>query len=174
MSRSILDSDVFASEKLLKIWIWCLCKANFKEKSIPLQTGRGQQIIKVKRGQFLFGRFKAENELFISGSTIYKCLKRLEKLKQIEINSNSQYSIITLCNYDSYQDPSNYKVTRKGQVKDKERTSKGQVSNTTNNDNNVNTLKNDNNKKTADSSAFFKDIFLQYVDKDYYWRAKDG
>ena len=67
LHRDILDSDVFASQKMLKIWVWCLCKANFKDRIIPLKIGRGETLVKVKRGQFIFGRFKAEEELFIDG-----------------------------------------------------------------------------------------------------------
>ena len=107
LSRAILDSDVFASQKLLKIWIWCLCKANFKDRSIPLKIGRGETVVKVKRGQFIFGRFKAEEELFIDGSTIYKSIKKLEEHQMIKIESSNQYSVITICKYDTYQDNNN-------------------------------------------------------------------
>ena len=95
LSRGILDSDVFASQKLLKIWIWCLCKANFKDKSVPLKIGKGETILRVKRGSFIFGRNKAEEELFIDGSTIYKSMQKLKQMEMIEIESNNQYSIVT-------------------------------------------------------------------------------
>lgn len=104
LSRGILESDVFASQKLLKIWVWCLCKANFKDKSVPLKVGKGETIIKVKRGSFIFGRKKAEEELFIDGSTIYKSIQKLKEFEMIEIESNNQFSIITICNYNAYQD----------------------------------------------------------------------
>lgn len=110
LSRSILDSEVFASQKMLKIWVWCLCKANYKSRNVPLKVGRGERIIKVKRGQFIFGRFRAEDELFIDGSTIYKLIKKLEEIGNISIESSNQYSIITILNYDYYQDPKTYEV----------------------------------------------------------------
>lgn len=132
LSRSILDSDVFASQKLLKIWVWCLCKANFKDRSVPLKVGRGETIVKVKRGSFLFGRFKAEQDLFIDGSTIYKSIKKLEEMDMIKIESNNQYSIVTICKYNDYQDNDNYKVTTKEQPSSNKVTTKEQPSNTTN------------------------------------------
>lgn len=138
ISRALIDSEVFSSEKLLKIWIWLLIKANFKERTIPIRIGQGQSMVTIKRGQVLFGRMSAEDELFIDGSTIYKCIKRLEKLKNIEINSNSHYSIITICNYDHYQDFNNYKVAAKEQPKSSQVTAKEQPSNTPNKDNNDN------------------------------------
>lgn len=135
LSRSILDSDVFASQKLLKIWIWCLCKANFKDRTIPFKFGKGEQILSVKRGSFIFGRNKAEEELFIDASTIYKSIQKLKELEMIKIESNNQYSIITICKYDEYQNIDNYTVTSKEQVSNKKVTSKEQVSNTTKKDN---------------------------------------
>lgn len=138
LSRGILDSDVFASQKLLKIWVWCLCKANFKDRSVPLKIGKGETVIKVKRGSFIFGRNKAEEELFIDGSTIYKSIQKLKEFEMIQIESNNQYSIITICNYNAYQDSESYKVTTKEQPSNNQVTSKEQPSNTTKNANKVN------------------------------------
>lgn len=129
LSRELLESDVFASQKLLKIWIWCLLKANFKNKAVPLKVGKGERIVKVKRSQFLFGRFKAEEELFIDGSTIYKSMKKLEEMEMINIDSNNQYSLITICNYDYYQDAEKYKK----QPSNSQVTADEQPSNTTKN-----------------------------------------
>ncbi len=143
LSRSVLDSDVFASQKLLKIWIWCLCKANFKDRAIPLKIGKGDTIVKVKRGSFIFGRHKAEDELFIDGSTIYKSIKKLENMNMINIKSNNQYSVITICKYDTYQNSKEYKVTTKEQPSNSEVTTKEQPSNTTNTLPNVNKDKKD-------------------------------
>jgi hypothetical protein len=161
LSRGILDSDVFASQKLLKIWIWCLCKANFKDKTVPLKFGKGEQIIKVKRGSFIFGRNKAEEELFIDGSTIYKSMQKLKQMEMIEIESNNQYSIVTICKYNDYQDAKEYKVTSKEQVKDNQVTSKEQVSNTTNNYNNYN-----NDNKEKNNIPTFSDFLIYGKEKE--------
>jgi hypothetical protein len=102
--RQIIDSEVFASPNALKIWIWCLCKASYKEKYMTIQIGRGESSVKLDVGSFLFGRFKAEQELDLSGSMIYRWMKRFEDLGMINIVSNSHYSIITICNWETYQD----------------------------------------------------------------------
>jgi hypothetical protein len=158
LSRNILESDVFASQKLLKIWVWCLCKANFKDRNVPLKVGKGETIVKLKRGSFIFGRNKAEDELFIDGSTIYKSIKKLEEMEMIEILSNNQYSIITICKYDTYQDIINYKVTSKEQPSSNQVTTKEQPSNTTKS---LNTLNNDNKESTYRS---FKHLSLSISD----------
>jgi len=144
LARSILESDVFASQKMLKIWVWCLCKASYINRAIPLKIGKGEMIVKIKRGEFIFGRFKAEEELFIDGSTIYKIMKKLEVMGNISIKSNNQYSIITICNYDTYQELNYYKVTSNEQVTNSKRTSNEQVTNTNNKDNKDNKVNKDN------------------------------
>ena len=161
ISRALIDSEVFASEKLLKIWIWLLIKANYKERTVPIKIGAGQSTVTIKRGQLLFGRLSAENELFIDGSTIYKCIKRLEKLKNIEIKSSSHYSVITICNYDYYQDFNNYKVATKEQPSNSQVTATEQPSNTPNKDNQVNK----ENKYSADFMTFWA-VYPKKVGKD--------
>lgn len=148
LSRNIIESEVFASQKLLKIWVWCLCKSYFKDRSVPLKIGRGETIVKVSRGSFIFGRHKAEEELFIDGSTIYKAIKQLEKLEMISIVSNNQYSIITVNKYNEYQDSESYKVATKEQPRNNQVTAEEQPRNTTN------TLKQDNkdNKDNKDNN----------------------
>lgn len=101
--RSILESYSFANPVSFKIWAWMLLKANYKTSFAPLKIGKGTISVKIERGQFIFGRNKAEKELNIDGSTIYRTLQKFEELKQIKIEASSQYSIITICNYDFYQ-----------------------------------------------------------------------
>lgn len=171
LSRNLLDSDVFASQKLLKIWIWCLCKANFKDRSIPLKIGKGEIVVKVDRGSFIFGRHKAEEELFIDGSTIYKSINKLKEMGMIDIKSNNQYSIVTINKYDTYQDNENYKVTTKEQPKNNQRTSKEQPSNTTNtltNDTNDTNNINSRKLKFAESLEKFSDIYPKEMISDFY------
>lgn len=129
--RQLLNSSVFASQIGLKIWIWCLLKANFKSKFATIKIGRGESVIEVERGSFIFGRFVAEDELSIDGSTIYKWIKKLEVENMIVINSNSHYSIITICNYDSYQQNADDEATTIQQPSSSQVTATQQQSNTT-------------------------------------------
>lgn len=103
LDRAIVDSYCFANPNHLKVWLWLLVKANFKKNYVPLAIGRGTTTIEVDRGQLIFGRFVAEKELKMDGSMIYRILKKFKDLGQIEIESNNQYSLITICKYDSYQ-----------------------------------------------------------------------
>lgn len=102
--RQILDSEVFASEKQLKVWLWLLLKARYEDGFISIRVGAGQQTIKLKKGQMLFGRFSAEEQLSINGSTIYKIIKKFEQNKMILLESNSHYTLITIVKYSEYND----------------------------------------------------------------------
>lgn len=103
LHRDLLESYCFANPNHLKVWIWLLLKANFKKTYIPFTIGRGITTIELDRGQLIFGRFTAEEELGMDGSMIYRILKKLEDLEQIIIEPNNKYSIISICKYDSYQ-----------------------------------------------------------------------
>jgi hypothetical protein len=144
LERSILDSKVFASEKALKIWIWLLAKANYEQRHVPVRVGAGQSVVTIARGQLLFGRFKAEDELNIDGSTIYKILKQFETDERITIESNSHYSVITICNYDSKQRLEYTPITPDEQPNDSQVTTPQQHRNNT-----VTHLKNNNQLKNT-------------------------
>ena len=155
LHRTLLDSMIFSSQTGLKIWIWLLLKASFKKRYVSLKIGKGETTVTIERGQLIFGRYKAEEELCIDGSVVYKWMKKLEENGMISIESNNQYSIITICNYDTYQagnetneQPMNNQRTTNEQPMNSERTANEQRMNTynkVNKDNKVNKVNKDNN-----------------------------
>ena len=102
--RQIFDSWIFVDDKAFKIWIWLIGKARHKDGIVSLKCGKGFTTVKLIKGQLLFGRHKAEDELQYDGSLIYRKLKKMEEDKMIKIKSNNQYSIITISKYVDYQD----------------------------------------------------------------------
>ena len=99
LNRSILSSSVFDNPKLLKVWIWCLCKASHKEHDQVV----GKQVQHLEAGQFIYGRKKASEELKIPESTLNDYMKLLQKMKNINIKSNNKYSVVTIENWTLYQ-----------------------------------------------------------------------
>lgn len=104
IDRAIIDSFCFANPKHFKIWIWLLAKANYKKTYASVKVGVGYSTVEVGRGQLIFGRIEAEEELEMDGSFIYRTLKKFEEIEQIKIKSAVNYSLITICNYETYQD----------------------------------------------------------------------
>jgi hypothetical protein len=125
LHRCLLESFVFSNPTTLKIWVWILLKATKNERIISIKIGAGFQDIKLLSGQLLFGRYKAEEQLNIDGSTIYKHIKKLEESGNILLNSNNHYTTITICKWDEYQE----KEIEKEQPNDSQMTAKEQQSN---------------------------------------------
>jgi hypothetical protein len=125
---------------MLKIWIWCLCKANHKDNYVQIS---GLDSVKVNRGQFIFGRKVAAKELDMHESLVYRAIKRLQTIKNITVKSNNKYSVITITNYDRYQSKKGYDE----QLLNNSRTTAEQQLNTNNNVNNVNNVNNKEKEK---------------------------
>ena len=130
LHRQLLDSPYFLNEKHLKIWIWILLKANHKKTTVNFKTGKKILEVELDRGQFIFGRKSAAEALDLDESLIYRVINKFEKDNSISIKSDTNYSIITVCKYDTY----NKIILEDEQVSNKYRTSIEQVSNTDKND----------------------------------------
>lgn len=118
--RKSLDSRIFHNEGLWKVWTWCLLKASHKKRWTSLKTGRGAVEIEILSGQFVFGRHSAAKELKMNPSTVWKRIVKLKNLSNLNIESNRQYSIINITNWDTYQienNKSDKQVTSKNTLK---------------------------------------------------------
>ena len=172
LHRTLLDSMIFSSQTGLKIWIWLLLRASYRKRHVSLKIGKGETTVTIERGQLLFGRYKAEEELCIDGSTIYRWIKKLEENDMILLQSNNQYSIITICNYDTYQSENtneeqpmnNQRATNEQQVNSR-RTAGEQQVNTYNKDNKDNKVNKDNNVNNIESKKSF-DFKKAFIDLD--------
>ena len=84
--RKLLNSPIFENEKALKIWIWCLLKATHREREQLV----GRQVVHLEKGQLVFGRKKASEELKMKERTLYDYLKLLEQLSMIRYKFQQQ------------------------------------------------------------------------------------
>lgn len=136
LHRKFLEWEWFNTDYMVKLFIFLLLNSNHKDS-----TWQG---IEIKRGQYLTGLNSLSEKTKISIQTLRTCLKRLEKTKEINMQVTNKYRIITVCNYDSYQDIQ--EATNK--QPNKQLTSKQQTTNkqlTTNkNEKNEKNVKNDN------------------------------
>ena len=123
--RKITDSQVFQNEGLLKVWIWCLAKASYRERWVSIKAGKGITEVKLMPGQFIFGRQTAARKLKMKPSTAWKRLQKLKKCQNLNIESNSQYSIVTICNWEQYQAIDNCEVTAEVTAREQPRNSQG-------------------------------------------------
>jgi len=94
--RKFLDWEWFNKSEAVHLFMYMLLKANHKD-------GKWQGI-EVKRGQFISSLGNISNATGISIQTIRTILKKLEKTNEIELKSTSQFTIVTICKYECYQD----------------------------------------------------------------------
>lgn len=145
LHRKLKDNPVWTDPNYLKLWIYCLFEASHKAREQMV----GNEIIKLKRGQFITGRSALAEEMNrgvkpkqrLSERTWFRYLKNLEEWGMLSIKSTNKYSIITIDNYDIYQSVSSKTVQESDQqMSNKCPTNDQQMStnNNVNNDNNVN------------------------------------
>lgn len=123
--RGMLDWEWFSISEMVHLFIYLLLKANIEDKN-----WRG---IEVKRGQLITSVATINNETHLSEQTIRTCLKRLISTNEITSKTTNKYTLITICNYESYQEKkeeinkqtneqSNNQVTNEQQTSNKQLT----------------------------------------------------
>ena len=93
--RKITDWEWWGKPEMIKLLILFICKANIEDKM--------WQGLLIKRGQFVSSLDALRVESGFSIQKIRTCLKRFENTQEITIKSTNKYSIVTICNYESYQ-----------------------------------------------------------------------
>lgn len=77
------------------VFIHCLLKANWKDGKFEGKV--------IKRGSFVTGRKKLAEELELSEQQVRTALKHLISTNEITIATTNKYSVITIVNYELYQ-----------------------------------------------------------------------
>ena len=101
--RKLLDSQIFTNAALLKVFIWCLLKANHKGRWVPVQTGRGNTEVYVGPGKFIYGRNASAKSLLMKPDTVRFRMSKLQDMQILTIQATTHYSIISINNWNTYQ-----------------------------------------------------------------------
>lgn len=97
--RELLQWEWFQKAEMVQLFIYLLLKANCVDKQ--------WQGITIKRGQIATSNATMRQDLRLSEQQIRTCIKRLISTGEITYKSTNRYVIITICNYDKYQDGGN-------------------------------------------------------------------
>jgi len=127
--RKLLEWEWYNDPNTLRVFLHLLLKANHKAKK--------WQGTLIQTGQLITGRLKLVEELKLSERQIRTALEHLKSTNEITIKTTSQYSIITINNWNQYQQ----KDQQNAQQPTKKRPTKDHHATTNNNDNNVNNEK---------------------------------
>lgn len=169
LHRKFLQWEWFDIPEMVKLFIYLLLMAQHSERKY-----RG---ITFQRGELVTSIPTIMKDCKLSEQQARTCIKRLKSTGEITCKSTNKYTIITICNYDRYQ---NDNLESNGQnngqtntpATDKQRTNNGH-----NNNNNV-IIKQLNNNISVCSSAhtreekerdeIFKIFFLKNFEKPAY------
>ena len=113
--RKSKESAVFAHEGLWKLWCLCLMKANHEEAEVPIDGIL--KPIKLNPGQFITGRYSLHYD-YHQGHikkrysrkakptpySLIRWLLTLQQLQMLSIKTFNKYSIITILNWELYQE----------------------------------------------------------------------
>jgi hypothetical protein len=101
ISRRLFLSEAFRDEPFTEreAWVWLVMEASWKDRTVRA----GDYVAETKRGQMAGSvRFMAKAWSW-TAAKVQRYLKRIEKLKMISIETDTGISVITICNYDKYQ-----------------------------------------------------------------------
>ncbi|WP_086097502.1 DnaD domain protein, partial [Staphylococcus aureus] len=167
LHRKLLDSPIFQNEKLFKVFAYCLMKASHKDHTQLV----GRRVVELEKGQFVFGRKRASEELRLKESTVRDYIKLLENLGTIVVKSDNKFSVITVVNWAIYQSMEensdskndNKSTTNQQQMDNKSTTNQQQINTNKNVKNGDNVKNGENEKKKATAFDFFQDNGFGFI-----------
>jgi len=99
--RSVLDNPISCKDSdYFAVWMYLLLEATHKEHE---KVFKGEKIV-LKPGQLITGRKVISEKFGISESKVQRILKALENEQQIEQQTCNKNRLITIINWDRYQD----------------------------------------------------------------------
>ncbi|NBC37346.1 hypothetical protein GTZ99_12375 [Novosphingobium sp. FSY-8] len=126
LHREAFSHPVLKDADRFRAWFWLVAHAAWK----PTRHDARGRTITVERGQICAGREHLAKEWKWSPSAVERFLTRLETEQMIERETGQGKTIITICNYDKYQDfgaeTEQLSGQQTGQKSDRNRTTKEQ------------------------------------------------
>ena len=95
LDRKISEWEWFNDGNMLKVWIYLLTHAQFKDSRF-----QGHE---VKRGEVITGRKILAQRLNMSEKQVRTCLEKLKKTEEVAIKTTNKYSVITILKWAEYQ-----------------------------------------------------------------------
>ena len=133
LHRKFVNWEWFTDHKTSHLFLYLLLSANHEDNN-----WRGQTI---KRGQLITGRKSLSDKTGLSEQNIRTCLDKLKSTNEITIKTTNKNSVITVLNYDLYQNKETSNQQNNQQLTNNQPTTNQQLT-TNKNDNNIKNVKN--------------------------------
>jgi hypothetical protein len=95
LHRQTLESQVFSDPELFRLWCYLLLRASYRPTYF-----RGTEI---QRGQVAFSYRVLSDSLGCSRGKLERAFKKLESMGNITVKAGRDFTVVTICNYDTYQ-----------------------------------------------------------------------
>lgn len=112
ISRKLIESDIFSKPPLyLKLWMWLLVQANFADNN---GLKRGQVRTTYDEMREAMSYYVGFRKVKPSKSEVFRALEymrnagRNTETPMIETAKTTRHILVTICNYNDYQDPKLY------------------------------------------------------------------
>jgi hypothetical protein len=129
LARGVLDHPVVGARKPysdFEAWVWLLLEAVWKPRRVRATNGRTVGFLDLKRGQLSYSHsFLRKAWGWSSEKRVRTFLYRLETDGQIDRHTEHLQTVITICNYERYQNPEAAKSEHAAPQTDAQRTGKG-------------------------------------------------
>jgi len=178
--RKILDSEVKSFGAVgIGFMCFCLLKANHKDNN----WYDGSKFVEIKRGQFITSSLELARELKIGRQVVRRILTRFEELQILTTKPTNKYTLITLINYDKYQNnymlPTNKKTSNQPTANQPSTINKNEENEKNNITLHRRKRRPDSNKKTNPEIKQFIDFFVDAAkrirnEKPLIVQGKDG
>ncbi|MFA5151854.1 MAG: hypothetical protein WC554_04755 [Clostridia bacterium] len=122
MYKKIIKSPVWGDPLMLKLWIYCLVRANFEDKKIFFNG----QFFDVKRGQFITSFNHISKDCGLTPQQTRSRINALKSTNKITVKTTNKFSLISLPNYAYYQDRQQTEQQAKQQSSNKPATNQQQ------------------------------------------------
>jgi hypothetical protein len=101
--RKTLDTEILKNKNLWSFWGYCLLRATHRSFVATV----GLQEVHLEPGQFIFGRKRAAFDLSMTEREIRTCVQCLSNMKNVTIKTTNKFSIISIVNWNIYQQTEN-------------------------------------------------------------------
>lgn len=95
LDRKICEWEWFTDDNMLKVWIYLLANANYKETRYKGHV--------IGKGQLVIGRKILAQNLRMSERSVRTCLDKLKMTKEVTIQPTNRFSIVTIVKWEDYQ-----------------------------------------------------------------------
>lgn len=100
LHRQLIENGWLQDHHTFVLMAYCLLKAAHEDVEVPFNGTR----LKIKAGQFVYGRKKASDDLRLSEQKLRTSLKKLETYGFLTSQPTNRYTVITICKWATYQD----------------------------------------------------------------------